>query len=863
MILRQRLSALLGRRAVEVEIQDEIAAHIQMRTEELIASGIPAPEASRQAALAFGNRTIISEEARSFDTVQWLETLSRDIRYGLRQLARNPGFTAAAALTLALGIGANTAIFAAVNAVLLRPMPYAEPSRIAAFKGSQSLPDVIDAGRMTKGFAATGAWASWYLDLSSNGRPEQIDAALIGGDVFQILGVAPYLGSEFDESDDAAGKHVVVTSYEFWQTHLGGDRAALERPLRLSGVSYTIIGVMPPGFRLPNSTSQLWVPLRVGYPEAADARGAHFTTAIARLRDGATLAQVNEELGAVGKRLGEMHPEEARTFAVVAMRDRFAGDMRTPLLVLMGAVGLVLLIACGNFATLLLARGATRKGEMQVRSALGARPLRLVRQLLTESTVLALLAGALGIGVAYGALLGLGAITPADAQKIYRVSLDAQALGFALALSVVTGIFFGVIPAMQIVREGRLSSAGARLTTGNGRVRRFLVVAEVAMALVLLAGAGLLLRSLWNLENAPLGMNPDGLLTMRLTLPENRYGPIAVQERFLERLDEQLRAIRGTQGAGLVTELPLSGWRMMHNMIVEGQPAVEPGQEPEIYTHEISPGFFATLGARLLRGRDFNESDTSTSPLVGIVNEAFARRFFPGESALGKRARWARLEPPAWITIVGVVNDVRYESPDSPQEPTIYTPYMQKLQIWKRFTGIVVRPRPGEQATVTGAVEKAVWSLDPQLPVTHVESMDELMSETIEHNRTLALLLGAFAALAVTLAMMGVYGLLAYLVAQRRQEVGIRVALGARRIDILWMMMRQGLPLLGAGLAAGVLGAVAATRVVRKLLYGISATDVPTFLVVALIIAVVAVVAIVVPALRATRVDPLAALRAE
>ncbi|MGH9524647.1 MAG: ADOP family duplicated permease [Terriglobales bacterium] len=863
MSFRQRLSALLGHRAIDAEIQDEIASHIQMRADELVASGVPPEDARQQAIAAFGNRAWIKEEARSFDTVSWLETLLQDVRYGLRQLARNPGFTAAAALTLALGIGANTAIFAAVNAVLLRPMPYAEPGRMAALKGSQSLPDVIDLGRMCKGISATGAWATWDLDLTSKGRPEQIDGALIGGDLFKILGVAPYLGSVFDESDDAAGKHVVVTSYDFWQTHLGGDRTVLERPLRLSGISYTIVGIMPRGFRLPNSTSQLWIPFRVGYPEAADARGAHFTTAIARLRDGVTPAQVNEELVAVGKRLGEMHPEEARTFSVMPMRERFTGDMRTPLLVLMGAVGLVLLIACGNFATLLLARGASRHGEMQVRSALGARPLRLVRQLLTESTVLSLIAGALGIGVAYAALLGLAAISPADAQKIYRVSLDPQALAFTFAVAILTGIVFGVVPAIQVVSEGRLSSAGARLTTGNSRVRRFLVITEVALALVLLAGAGLLLRSLWNLENAPLGMNPDGLLTMRLSLPATRYGPIPVQEQFLTRLDEQLRQIPGTAGAGLVTELPMSGWRMMHNTIVEGQPAVAPGQEPEVYTHEISRGFFSTIGARLLSGRDFAESDTSNSPLVAIVNETFAHRFFPGRSAIGARARWARLDPPAWITIVGEVNDIRYESPESPQEPTIYTPYTQKLQIWKRFTGIVVRPRPGEERAAADAVARAVWSIDPQLPVTHVQSMNELMAESIEHSRTLALLLGAFAALAVTLAMMGVYGLLAYLVAQRRQEVGIRIALGARRLDILWMMIRQGLPLLGAGLVAGTLGALAATRVVQKLLYGVSPTDAPTFLAVVLMIALVAMVAIVIPALRATRVDPLTALRAE
>ena len=863
MSLRSRLSTFFGRRAIDADLQDEISSHIEMRTEELIASGMSPEQARQQAIVAFGNRAQIKEEARSFDTLHWLETLAQDVRFGLRQLARNPGFTIVAALTLALGIGANTAIFAAVNTVLLRPLPYAHPSTLVALRNSQSLPDVVDIGQMTKGISGIGAWASWYLDLASNGPPEQIDAGLVGGDLFRVLGVAPYLGSVFDEQDDAAGKHVVVASYDFWQTHLGSDPNAIERPLRLSGVSYTLIGVMPRGFLLPNSTSQLWVPIHVGYPEAAGARGAHLMTAVARLRPPATLAQVNEQLAAIGKRLGEMHPEEARTFAVVSTRERFAGEVRTPLLVLMGAVGLVLLIACGNFATLLLARGAARHGEMQVRSALGARPLRLVRQLLTESSVLSLMAGAIGIGLAYAALAGLSAITPEDTQKLYRVSLDPAALAFAVAVSLATGIVFGVLPAFHVVREGRLLSAGARLTAGRTRVRQFLVAGEVALALVLLAGAGLLLRSLWKLQNTPMGMQPDGLLTMRLTLPATRYGPIPVQEQFLSRLDERLRDIPSVQGSGLVTELPLSGWRMMHNMIVEGQPAVAPGEEPEIFTHEITPGFFSTLEAHLLGGRVFSNTDTATSPLVGIVNEAFVRKFFPDHSAIGKRARWARIEPPTWITIVGVVNDIRYESPDTPQEPTIYTPYTQKLQIWKRFTGIVIRPRAGGERTASDAVEKAVWSLDPQLPVTHVESMNDLMSQSIEQRRMLALLLASFAVLAVVLAMMGVYGVIAYLVTQRQQEVGIRVALGARRFEILWMMVRQGLPLLGIGLLAGTLAALGATRVLRKLLYGIGATDFSTFTAVVLLIAAVALVAIVIPARRATRVDPLTALRAE
>ena len=864
MSLLKRLRTLLRDTQAEDDLDAELNSHIDMRTDELVASGVPADEARRRAVAAFGNRAYMKEEARSFDTVLWLETLVHDIRYGLRQLVRNPGFTMVAVLTLALGIGANTAIFTAVNAVLLRPLPYANVDRLVALRGSQSLPDILDIARMSSTLEGCGGWSSWYLDLAANGPPEQIDAALIGGDVFPMLGVAPHLGSTFNEADDIAGEAVVVASHDFWQSHLGSDPNAIGRPLRLSGSAYTLIGVMPRGFHLPNSTSQLWIPFRVGYPEAVDARGAHFMSAMARLKDGVTIAQANAELEALGKRIGEANPAEARTFSVMTLPARFTGEVRTPLLVLLGAVTLVLLIACSNFATLLLARGATRVDEMQVRSALGARPLRLVRQLLTESVVLSLMAAAVGIAFAYAGTRALLALTPEDVHKIYDVSaVDPAALAFAIAVSILTGMMFGVIPAWHAARDGEFRSAGMRVAGGRTGARRALVIGEVALALMLLAAAGLLIRSLWQLQNVPMGMNPDSVLTMRLTFPATRYGPIPVQQQFLARLDERLRTIPGIEHAGIVSELPLSGWRMMHNMIVEGQPPVAPGKEPEIYTHEISPGFFQTMGAQMVAGRTFTDQDTANAPLVAVVNEAFVKRFLADRDPIGARARWARSEKPQWMTIVGVVRDMRFDSLEDPQEPTIYTPYTQKQQVWKRFAAIVLRPRPGNDASVMEAAKQAVWSLDPQLPVTHVLPMREVLGQSIQERRLITMLLAAFAALAVTLSLMGVYGVIAYLVTQRRQEVGIRVALGARRLDVLWMMVRQGLPLLGMGLALGTAGTFASTRVLRKLLYGVSTTDIPTFVVVASLLAGVAFIAIVLPAMRATRIDPITALRAE
>ena len=863
MSLLSKLRTLWNARDLDRELDDELRSHIDMRTEELIASGVPAEAARWQARRAFGNTARVKEEARSFHIVQWYESLAQDLRYGLRQLARNPGFTAVAALTLALGIGANTAIFTAVNAVLLRPLRYADPNALVGLRSSHSLPDILDIATMSKTLRDVGGWAAWYLDLTSGGVPEQIDGALVAGNVFSILGVAPYLGSAFDEAEDKAGKAVVVASYDFWQSHLGGDRATIGRTLQLSGNGYTLLGVMPPGFHLPNSASQLWIPFRVGYPEAAHARGAHFLAAIGRMQDGVTLPQVNEELAAIGRRLGEIHPEEARTFSALGMRARFTGEVRTPLLVLFGAVGLVLLIACSNFAALLLARGSARQDEMQVRSALGARPLRLARQLLTETGTLSLIAGAIAVVLAYACVRALMSTVPDDMTKIYQVGIDRVALAFTLAVSLLTALLFGAVPAWKIAREGQFRAMGARVAGGQTLGRRVLVIVEVALALVLLSAAGLLLRSLWQLQNVPLGMEPDGVLTMRLTLPTNRYGPIERQEIFLARLDELLASVPGVERAALVSELPLSGWRMMHNLLIEGQPPVAPGQEPEIYTHEISPGFFQTLRAPLLLGRNFGAQDTAASPLVAIANEAFVKRYFAGRNPLGAQVRWARIDKPAWMTIVGVARDVRFESMEDPQEPTIYTPFTQKQQVWKRFTAIVVRPRGGDTAAIAGSIKRAIWTVDPLLPVTHVMPMTAVMQESIQQRRLLTMLLAALAGLAVVLATMGVYGVIAYIVAQRQQEVGIRVALGARRIDILWMMVRQALPLLVLGLAAGAAGALAANRVLQKLLYDTTATDAPTLASVAALLTAAALLATLLPAYRATRIDPNRALRAE
>ena len=857
-----RLRSLFRSRQLDAELDEEVRHHLEMRAAELQGQGLRSSEAHSEARRRFGNLAQTKEETRAFETVPWLETMLLDLRYGLRQLAHNRGFAFTAVLTLALGIGANTAIFTVVNAVLLKPLPYPQPGQLVSYRGNHSMPDIVDLGLLSTSTKAVAAYANWPLDLISNGVPQRVDTAIVGGDMFAVLGVKPFRGGVFDEKDDAAGKAVVVVSYGFWRSDLGGREEAVGAPLVLSGKSYTVVGVMPPSFRLPGSMAEVWVPLRVGYPEAALARGARFMYAMARLRDGVSLAQYNAELVSIGKHLGELHPADARTFSVTPLRDRFTGDVRTPLLVLLGAVGLVLLIACANYATLLLARGASRREEMQVRSALGARTSRLVRQLLTESVTVAVISGACGILIAYLGLQGLLALKPADLPQFSPPTLDRTALSFTLFISLLTGIIFGTVPAWQTARRGRFVPSGFRVLAGRSGARRVLVVAELALALMLLAGAGLLLRSLWRLQEVPSGMNPDGVLTMRLMLPRLRYTSISAQEEFFRRLDENLAALPNVQVAGSITELPLGGMRMMHNMIIEGQPAVPEGHEPEIYTHEVTPGYFAAIGTELKLGRSFTAQDNANNPLVGIINEAFARKYYGDGSPLGARIRWARA-PLAWMTIVGVARDVRFESLESEQEPTLYTPMMQKQMPWKTFGAPVIRVRAGDPIAVAEAAKKAVWAIDPLLPVTDVEPMTLVMEEAMAQRRFNTLLLACFAGLALVLAMMGVYGVIAYLVAQRTQEVGIRMALGAQRGAILWLMICQGLPLVGLGVLLGSAGALASSQALRKLLYGTSATDPVIFAAVAGLMALIALLSILVPAARASRIDPMTALHYE
>jgi putative ABC transport system permease protein len=859
--MRQRAAVLLKER-VDPDLDDELQFHLEEAVQANMAAGMSPQEARYAALQRLGNVTLVKEDSRRVWLLPALEALVQDLRYGARILRKNPGFTTVATLTLALGIGANTAIFSMVNAALLKRLPYPHQERLYSLRGGHSLPDVMDTAQMTHAFESLGAYAGWGLDMTGHGEPKRLDAALVAGELFPALGVRAAMGRTFDAKDDAARTPVVVLSHRVWQQTMQSDGSAVGKVLTLSGQQYTVIGVMPPEFKLPDGTSDVYLPFRVGYPEAANARGAHFMTPVGRLRADVTRPQAQLELDALGKKLGALYPTEARTFVLQPLHERMVHDVRTPLLVLWSAVACVLLIACSNFASLLLARVAARAGEMKVRSALGAGRGRLVRQLLTESLLLSLLGGLLGVLFAMAGVRLLLALKPRGLELFHPVAIDSATLLFALGVSVLTGLVFGLAPAFQFWSDARSDAVGNRATT-RSLLRRGLVVMELAAALLLLVGAGLLLRSFWALHNVDPGIRPERVLTMKIAMPATRYGPIAKQEAFLDRLNQSLRELPGSESAGFITELPMSGYRMMHNMAFQDR-SFDAGKEPEIGTHEISPGYLSTMGTPLLLGRGFTEADSATAPLVGIINQSMAQQFWAGQSPIGKQVRWARTEgPPQWMTIVGVAGNVHANGLDEDEMPTIYTPYTEKQQAWKRWLAIVVRTRAEDPLMLAGEVQRRVWQLDDQLPVTEVFPMPVIVAESVGDRRFSLTLLLMFAVVALALAVIGIYGVISYLVTQRTREIGIRMALGAQRWEVRRMIVKQGLALMVVGVATGVAGALVATRLLKTLLFGVSRTDPATFAFVVALLAAVALLASYIPARRASRIDPMQALRYE
>jgi putative ABC transport system permease protein len=824
-------------------------------------------------------------------------TFWSDLRYALRTLAQRPGFTAVAALTLALGIGANTAIFSRIDATLLRKPAFADPDRLALVWGKSgeqgfselplSLPNFLDLRAQSRVFEELAAWVTDRINLSGGNEPEQLQYALVTSNFFTVLGVRPVAGRAFLPAEEQPGcPRIVVLSHSLWQRRFGGAPDLVGRSVTLDGVPHEVVGILPAGFRFasfPRETD-VWMPFGLDpFQGRRYARGAKSLGAVGRLKQGVALSQAQADLDTVAGRLEQEHPDLNKGLGLraVPLQEQAVRNMRPALFVLLGAVSFVLLIACANVASLLLARATSRRREMAVRAALGAGRLRLVRQLLTESVCLALAGGLLGLTLAswagdllaYLAQRGSSPFVPYTAPEA-AFSLDARVLGFTFLLSVLTGVLFGLVPALQASRTDlseALKEGGLRGTglLRHGRARSVLVVAEVALSLTLLVGAGLLLKSFLRLVEVPPGFRPEHVLTMDASLPQSRYDGAAVA-RFYRQLLERVSALPGVESAGAVTLLPLSGEDSSTGFFVEGQPPPPPAERPHTHHRAVSAGYFQALGVELVQGRGFTDADSDGAPRVAIVNQTMARRLFPGADAVGKRValdfeamhfyqdRPPDLDIPAGLrTIVGVAADVRHAGLDLPAVPEMYVPYLQQPA---RDMTLVVRSTldPG---VVAEAVAREVRALDKDQPVSNVRTMSQLLGESVAAQRFNLELLGAFAVLALVLAAVGLFGVVSYGVGQRTHEIGVRMALGAQARDVLRLVVGQGMGLVLLGLVLGLGASWGLTRFLSSLLFEVSATDPAVFAGVSALLAAVALAASVLPGRRAMSVDPAVALR--
>ena len=872
MSLFARLKAMIHRDRLDRDLDQELRSHLEMRAADNVAAGMAPTEARYDAQRRFGNTTLMKEDTRATDIIGWLDTAARDLRYALRTLRRSPGFIVIAILTLALGIGANTTIFSVINAVLLRPLPYPNAKHLVRVEERHegwtatgiSYANFLDLKNNSQSLSDVSAMRWWTANLADGGEPESVQSALVSAEYFSALGIQPFLGRVFTAEEDQPGKdNVILIAHGLWQRRYGSNPQAVGRKIKVNDELRTIIGVMPLGFREPFHC-EIWAPL-VANGELATNRRSHLLFAVARLKPGISLNQANAEMQLVSNRIQAQNSgiDPGFTFSAADFQERSAAPLRTPLLVLFCAAGCVLLIACTNLASLLLARGAARNKEFAIRVSLGAPRSRLVRQLLTESLLLGVLGGAVGSILAFWCL-ALVKEPPLNELVGYAgVSLDMRVLLFSVGVSLVTGILCGLAPAFHSARGSTITAAQlhGRATAGirNVRLRSFFVVSEVALAFVLLVGAGLLIHSFAAILRQPLGFNPDNVLTMHLFLSEARYPSDSPQaKQYLHRVLEKLESVRGVQSVGMIDALPLAGGASTDIEIV-GRPVPDPNDEPEVDIRIVSPGFFRTLEIPLRAGRWFTESDTFEAPRVMIINETMARQFWPNENPIGRRVTMKDWGPPLTGEIIGIAADVRLDSPAAPIAPALYWPYPQFLN---PFSSIVVRLDP-QARLVLPDIKSAIWSVDKDQTIASIQTFDDILADTLTTRRINMSILATLAVLALLLASLGIYGVLANSVAQRTQEIGVRLALGARPGQVLAPVVGQGLRLTMFGLAFGFAVALAVSRLLTGLLFGIKATDPLTFLAVAALLTLVSLAACYIPARRATRVDPIVALRYE
>ncbi len=871
-----RLRSLFRRERTEEQLDEELRDHLELATAQYIAGGMTREAAQRRARLDLEGIEQTKERCRDVRRVRVIETILQDVRFAFRVLRKSSAFTLLAIFALALGVGASSVMFSAVDSILLRPLAYRDADRLVVIlnhgNGPISPANYLDWKAQSKSFESMGAAEYWTPDLTNVDRPSKLWALHITSDILPMLGIQPILGRVFLSEEDQAGHELeVVLSYALWQRQFGGDPSVLGRQISLDGKSYAIVGVMPASFKFAPfwaTKAELWAPLAFG--PRATSRGGNSLRIFARLAPGVGLPAARAELGTITARLEQQYPGTNKDAQIVPLKEKVVGSIRPALLTMQFAVAFVLLIACANVAHMLLARGAARAGEVAVRSALGAGRLRLIQQFLTESLILAVAGGGLGLLLAAAGIRALVLFGPADIPRVNDISLDWRVTLFALGVSIATGIAFGIAPARQASRLGPAESLKEGGRTGDNargnRTRSILVVTEFALALILLIGAGLMLRTLLALQAIDPGFDPHNVLTMILSTTGSPTSAPGRTEDFSRETLERVSAIPGVVSAGMTNHLPLAGDMWGYSFWIEGRPLPAPGEEPDAAYRLAFPGYFKTMAMQILRGRPIEESDTATSAPVAVINEYMAQRYWLGEDPIGKHFSLdnpgkAGAEKVKWITVVGVMkNAVRSDWAASPEEE-IFLPYSQNHGAGADVT-LVVRTS-GDAAAAAPSIESAIWSIDRNVTISEVQTMEAVVARANSQARFSAALLAAFAIVALLMSAVGIYGVMTYAVARRRREIGVRMALGASRGDVLTGVLRQGMALAMAGSVIGVLGGLILSRLMGTLLYGVRPSDPLTFTGAAALLTIVALTACYVPARHATRVDPMTALRYE
>ena len=880
-IIAMRFRSLTSKRRTDRELDDELRAHFEMLVEQNLQRRMTPEDARRAARLELGGSEQIRESVHDQRRLPLLESIFADIRYAGRSLRKSPGFTAVAVLTLALGIGANTAIFSVINAAFLKPLPFPHSGQIVMVWEDVHLPNY----QSDENTPAPGNFADWKKrntvfgsmaaigyrswNVTGSGEPVRIEGEAFSSEIFPVLQTYPVLGRAFTPAEDRPGgaSHVALLGYGLWASRFGADRGAVGRTILLDGEGYKVIGVMPRGFAFPDPDDQLYVPLALS-DEALANHHSHYLRVVARLKPGVTVPQAQSDLTVIARQLAQQYPDSNTGVGVnvAALRDLTAGSLRRPLFLLFGVVGLLLLMVCANVANLLFARASVRVREFAVRAALGASRGRVVRQLLVESLLLAVLGGTLGLVFAFWGMYALRAYSDLN-RAFAETKLDTNVCVFTLVVSLAAGVVFGLAPAFQSSRDGisGVLKEGRRETASREhlRARELLIVLETALGVVVLIGTGLLLRSFVHLQNVPLGFQPDNVLTLRVILRGPRYTSLEQRTQFYEQAFERIGSAPGIRGVAGISFLPLTFQGRSASFTVEGRPRVARGQEPFADFRCVSPGYFPVMRTPVLRGRDFSWNDTPTSPLVAIVSQTMARRFWPNGEAIGQRFKLGDYsENVPWVTVVGIVADVRQLNLATQPRPAIYFAVTQDVGIGDTLRDWVVRTS-GDPTAAAPAVENAIWSLDSTLPVSRIQTMSQVRSAYLGPQRFELSLVALFGALGVVLAGVGLYGVTAYSVSRRTHEIGIRMALGAQRGDVMHLVIGEGAKLALLGVAIGAAAALGLSQLMAGLLFEVTPSDPLTFAAVGLLLAAVALVACYVPARRAMRVDPMTALRYE